>query len=236
MRSAFVLATLLLVGGIWAQKPTGGTVTAEVGLQGAINNINIAIAPIRGARLRYFLGDNLAVRLGLNLQSQSHTDRDFENPDGTGGVGEEKNTYFLFGFRPGVEYHFAGGEKLSTFAGAQLILDITSAKTTRTNYVPGGGYTPNFTQTVDGEAQFGPLTYNKGTTFGLGLYSGFDWYFTEKVYLGIEWGLNFTSTSNSDVTTTTSAGGITTIQKTAGSREGGLAVSSVGVLRLGYQF
>jgi len=229
MRSAFVLATLLLVGGIWAQKPTGGTVTAEVGLQGAINNI--AIAPIGGARLRYFLGDNLAARLSLNLQSQSQTDRVFENRDGTGGVGEEKNTFFLFGFRPGVEYHFAGGEKLSTFAGAQLILDITSAKTTRNNYV-GGGYSPNFTQTVDGQSNLGA----KGTTFGLGLYSGFDWYFTEKVYLGIEWGLNFTSTSNSDVTITTSAGGTTTIQKTAGSKAGGLAVFSVGILRLGYQF
>ena len=229
MRSAFVLATLLLVGGIWAQKPTGGTVTAEVGLQGAINNI--AIAPIGGARLRYFLGDNLAARLSLNLQSQSQTDRVFENRDGTGGVGEEKNTFFLFGFRPGVEYHFAGGEKLSTFAGAQLILDITSAKTTRNNYV-GGGYSPNFTQTVDGQSNLGA----KGTTFGLGLYSGFDWYFTEKVYLGIEWGLNFASTSNSDVTITTSAGGITTIQKTAGSKAGGLEVSSVGILRLGYQF
>jgi hypothetical protein len=146
-------------------------------------------------------------------------------------VGEEKNTFFLFGFRPGVEYHFAGGEKLSTFAGAQLILDITSAKTTRNNYL-GGGYSPNFTQTVDGQSNLGA----KGTTFGLGLYSGFDWYFTEKVYLGIEWGLNFTSTSSSDVTTTTSAGGTTTITKTAGSKAGGLAVSSVGILRLGYQF
>lgn len=230
MRSAFVLAILLLVGGIWAQKPTGGTVTAEVGLQGAINNITIN--PIAGARVRYFLGDNLAVRLGLNLQSQSQTDRVFENPDGTGGVGEKKETFFLFGFRPGVEYHFAGGEKLSTFAGAQLILDITSAKTTRTNYAPGGGYTPNFTQTIDGQSNLGA----KGTTFGLGLYSGFDWYFIEKVYLGIEWGLNFTSTSHSDVTITTSAGGTTTIQKTAGSKAGDLAVFSVGILRLGYQF
>ena len=230
MRSAFVLATLLLVGGIWAQKPTGGTVTAEVGLQGAINNI--AIAPIGGARLRYFLGDNLAARLSLNLQSQSQTDRVFENRDGTGGVGEEKNTFFLFGFRPGVEYHFAGGEKLSTFAGAQLILDITSAKTTRNNYGVGGRYSPNFTETVDGQSNLGA----KGTTFGLGLYSGFDWYFTEKVYLGIEWGLNFLRTSYSDVTIKTSIAGITTETKQAGGRAGDLLINTVGVLRLGYQF
>jgi len=229
MRSVLALAILLLLGGIWAQKPTGGTVTAEVGLQGAINNLTVN--PIAGARLRYFLGDNLAVRLGLNLTSQSQTDRDFENPDGTGDVGEEKHTYFLFGFRPGVEYHFAGGEKLSTFAGAQLILDITSAKTTRSNYA-GGAYSANFSQTVDGQSNFG----QKGTTFGLGLYSGFDWYFVEKVYLGIEWGLNFTSTSTADVTTTTSIAGNTVVTKQAGGRQGLLDVNTIALLRLGYQF
>jgi len=150
-------------------------------------------------------------------------------------VGEEKNTFFLFGFRPGVEYHFAGGEKLSTFAGAQLILELTSAKTTRTNY-DDGAYRADYSQTIDGEAQIGPVTYNKGTTFGLGLYSGFDWYFTEKVYLGIEWGLNFLRTSYSDVITKTSAGGITTETKQAGGRAGDLLINTVGVLRLGYQF
>lgn len=229
MRSVLITVILLIVGGVWAQKPTGGTVTAEVGLQGAINNIQIN--PITGARLRYFLGDNLAVRLSLDLQNRSRTNRAFENPDGTGAVGEEKETFFLLGFRPGAEYHFAGGEKLSTFAGAQLILDFTSAKTTRTNY-NGGIYTPNFSQTIEGRSSLG----NAGTTIGLGLYSGFDWYFTEKVYLGIEWGLNFTSTSERDVTTTTSAGGTTTVTKTAGSRGGGLTIFSIGILRLGYQF
>jgi hypothetical protein len=233
MRSTLIIAILLFLGGVWAQKPTGGTVTAEVGLQGAINNIQIA--PIAGARVRYFLGDNLAARIGLNLTSQSETKRDYENPDGTGGVGEEKNTYFLFGFRPGVEYHFAGGEKLSTFAGAQLILDLTSAKTTRTNYA-AGGYRANFSQTIDGQATIGGSPQNKSTSFGLGLYSGFDWYFTEKVYFGIEWGLNFLSTSYGDVITKTSAGGITIETKQAGGRTGGLLINTVGVLRLGYQF
>jgi hypothetical protein len=217
MRSTLVIAILLFLGGVWAQKPTGGTVTAEVGLQGAINNIQIA--PIAGARVRYFLGDNLAARIGLNLTSQSETKRGYKNLDGTGGVGEEKNTYFLFGFRPGVEYHFAGGEKLSTFAGAQLILELTSAKTTRTNYDPHdpdnpySGYRADFSQTIDGQATIGGIPQNKSTSFGLGLYSGFDWYFTEKVYLGIEWGLNFLRTSYGDVTITTSSAGTTTVIK-----------------------
>jgi hypothetical protein len=233
MRSMLIIAILLFLGGVWAQKPTGGTITAEVGLQGAINDIQIA--PIAGARVRYFLEDNLAVRIGLNLTSQSQTNRAYENPDGTGGVGEEKLSYFLFGFRPGVEYHFAGGEKLSTFAGAQLILEFTSAKTTRTNYA-AGGYQANFSQTIDGQATIGRIPYNKSTSFGLGLYSGFDWYFTEKVYLGIEWGLNFLRTSYSDVTTETSIAGVTLKTKQARGRAGDLLINTIGVLRLGYQF
>lgn len=233
MRSFYVIASLLLIGGVCAQKPTGGTITAEVGLQGAIQNIQIS--PIGGARVRYFLGDKLAARLGLNVMSLSERAKDYENPDGTGAVGEEKSSYFFFGFQPGVEYHFAGGEKLSTFAGAQLILGLASAKTERTNYA-SGAYVSNFSQTVDGLSQIGSTTYQAGTAFGFGLYSGFDWYFTEKVYFGIEWGLNFISSRDKDVTTTTSAGGTTTIIKQAAGGSSDLSVTTVGILRLGYQF
>ncbi|GIV24741.1 MAG: hypothetical protein KatS3mg026_0433 [Bacteroidia bacterium] len=181
--------------------------------------------------MRYFLGDNLAIRVGLGLDVRNRTNKDYQNPDGTGGVGEEKESYSNFQLLPGVEYHFAGGEKLSTFAGAYLLVGIEGAKTTRTNYT-AGVYTSNFSQTVEGQSSLG----RKGTTFGLGLYSGFDWYFVEKLYLGVEWGLLFGSTSQGDVVTTTSAGGVTTVTKTAGGRGSQFGVQALGALRLGYQF
>jgi len=225
----FTVAGALAIAGLYAQKPTGGTVTGEVALNGAINNINIGL--VQGARVRYFLGDNLAIRVGLGFSSRSQTNKDYENPDGTGGVGEEKETYTTFQLLPGAEYHFTGGEKLSTFAGAYLLFGFSSAKTTRTNY-NGGAYQANFSQTVDGQSTFG----RKGTSIGLGLYSGFDWYFVEKLYLGVEWGLLLSSTSQSDVVTTTSAGGITTVTKTAGGKGFQFGVQALGALRLGYQF
>ncbi|MCX7606464.1 MAG: hypothetical protein N2170_04250 [Bacteroidia bacterium] len=226
---AITFSLVACVGFLLAQKPTGGTVTGEVALNGAINNINIGL--VQGARVRYFLGDNLAVRLGVGIATRSETDKAYENPDGTGGVGEEKETYSSFSLLPGVEYHFAGGEKLSTFAGAYLFLDLESAKTTRSNYA-AGAYAANFSQTVSGQSSFG----RKGTTFGLGLYSGFDWYFVEKLYLGVEWGLIFGSTSQGDVVTETSVGGTTTKTVQAGGRGSGLLVNALGALRLGYQF
>ncbi|MCX8111925.1 MAG: outer membrane beta-barrel protein [Bacteroidia bacterium] len=223
-----VLGSLLLTVA-FAQKPTAGTVTSEVALRGAINNVNIGL--VQGARVRYFLGDNLAVRLGLSLDTRSKVEKDYENPDGTGAVGEEKHRYSEFGILPGVEYHFAGGEKLSTFAGAYLLFALSGARTERTNY-SAGGYTPNFSQTVDGSSDFG----NKGTSIGLGLYSGFDWYFTEKIYLGVEWGLLFQRVSTSDVVIETSSGGITTKVTQAGGSQGGILTSAISALRLGYQF
>lgn len=230
MRKLTLAAVALAIAGLYGQKPTGGTVTGEVALNGAINNINIGL--VQGARIRYFLGDNLAIRVGLGLDSRSRTNKVYENLDGTGGVGEEKESYSNFQLLPGVEYHFAGGEKLSTFAGAYLLVGIEGAKTTRTNYTVGGAYNANFSQTVEGQSSFG----RKGTNLGLGLYSGFDWYFVEKLYLGVEWGLLFSSTSESDVVTTTSAGGVTTVTKTAGGKGSRFEVQALGALRLGYQF
>lgn len=115
-----LIGAALLIGSMYAQKPTGGTITGEVALNGAINSINIGL--VQGARVRYFLGDNLAVRVGLDIETRSATSKDYENPDGTGGVGTEVNKQSYFGLFPGVEYHFPGGERLSTFAGGYLLL------------------------------------------------------------------------------------------------------------------
>ena len=228
---ANITGAALLIGSLYAQKPTGGTITGEVALNGAINNINIGL--VQGARVRYFLGDNLAVRVGLDIQTRSKTDKVYENRDGTGGVGTEVNKSSYFGLLPGVEYHFTGGERLSTFAGGYLLLGVSGASTTSTNYF-GGAYTANYSQTVSGSAFGGNA--RKGTSIGLGLYSGFDWYFVENLYLGIEWGLLFSSTTESDVVTETSAGGTTTKIIQAGGKRSGINIQSIGALRLGYQF
>lgn len=228
MHHTLIIVSLLLAS-VYAQKPTSGTVTAEVALNGAINNINIDL--VQGARVRYFLGDNLALRVGFLFDSRRGVDKVYENPDGTGGVGEQKNTYTRFGILPGVEYHFEGSEKLSTFIGTYLLFNASGARTERKNYI-GGVYAANFTQIVNGSSAFG----RKETTFGVGLYSGFDWYFVEKLYLGIEWGIVFQSVSVSDVVTETSVGGITTKTVQPGGAGGGFSTAAVGALRLGYQF
>lgn len=222
-----ILGGLLTVG-LYAQKPTSGTVTSEVAITG-LNNVQINL--VQGARIRYFLTDNLAVRTGFSFDTKSKVNRSYEKPDGTGGVGEEKETFSQFSFLPGAEYHFAGSEKLSTYAGAYLYLSTSNARTERSNFA-NGQYTPNFSQSVQGRSSFGA----KGTTFGFGIYSAFDWYVVEKLYLGVEWGLLFTSQRTADVVIETSSGGVTTKTVQAGGREGSLSTFAIGSVRLGYQF
>lgn len=236
-----IILTGLLVAGLYAQKPTSGTVTAEVGVTGLFN-VDFA----RAARIRYFLGDNLALRLGFRSLNQSQTEKYYQNPDGTGDQGTVKSRFSLIGFQPGAEYHFAGAEKLSTFIGAYFLVDLTNAKTEATKVSPvdldndgnidGFGYNNNFNQTLEGYAEIGGSPRVKSTSIGFGLYSGFDWYLTDKLYIGAEWGLLFRNTSYSDVTITTSVAGRTTITKRAGGSEGRFGGDVIGVLRLGYQF
>ncbi|MDW8134161.1 MAG: hypothetical protein RMJ66_03750 [Bacteroidia bacterium] len=220
---------------LYAQKPSAGTVTTEAGVSG-IFNVNL----IQGTtRFRYFLADRLALRLGLGFASGGETRKAYENPDGTGGTAELKGRYSNFQIYPGAEFHFGGAEKLSTFAGAYFLVGIGSARTEAINvdindYLGGGdvSYRANTKLVIDGSY----ANFQKGTTIGVGLYTGFDWYITEKLYVGGEWGFLFQNTNYADVKVEQSSGGVTLKLVRAGSRISSTDIQAVGALRLGYQF
>ena len=56
------------------------------------------------------------------------------------------------------------------------------------------GYAQGVTTTVDGPSS---------TTFGIGILAGADYYFVDHIYLGIEGGLGFSTTSDGERTSTT---------------------------------
>ncbi len=243
---ANITGATLLIGSLCAQKPTGGTVTAEVALNGAINDINIGL--VQGARFRYFLGDNLALRLGLGINSESRTTVVYRNDNPSAEKGTEVLKSSSFDFLPGAEFHFPGGEKLSTFAGAYLLLGFSNASTSRTDCERDGDgrlrYQPDYTRTIQGEADYSTdtrrRTHHKSNSVGLGFYTGFDWYFVQNLYLGVELRLQFTSTSYPNVIdkATQRIGNVTTTVERVrgGGKSSDFAVESIGALRLGYQF
>ncbi|MCS7073926.1 MAG: hypothetical protein NZ108_05625, partial [Bacteroidia bacterium] len=195
----FLLALLGTSSMVFAQKPDAGDITAEMNLN--LTNLGLFHGNGNGSgnpfslnndanqiRMRYFISPSLAARLGLNINASSNKQNFSENPDGTGATGSARKGSFGMVLTPGIEKHFAGGEKLSTFAGADLILDFKSYSEKWENS-DGDSYVRNQNAEVSG----GWATGDNRSYFGIGLraVAGADYYFTEKLYLGAEFGWGF---------------------------------------------
>jgi hypothetical protein len=117
---------------------------------------------------RYFLSDNTALRVQLGFISGSRTAK---GENAANQATKSKVSRNGFALAVGLEKHFSGAERLSTYAGADLLLGFASAKS---SFNDG-------TNTFSGKQNaFG---------FGLRAVTGFDYYFIPKVYLGAELGL-----------------------------------------------
>jgi hypothetical protein len=195
-------------------KPKKGTLTTEVGLNGGLNNAEI---DLNGGvvKFRYFLKDDIALRAGLGLNSSKE-----ENPftsggsDGTETIKESDNTVKL-----GIEKHFSGTNRLSTYAGAELIIGF--GKDSEESSLDNGNST-SFEQ--------------KSSGFGLGIFSGADYYIAQKVYLGVEAGLAFMTVKTKDAEFSSTSGGVTVSDSTPGSKGSSFETAAFGGIRIGYQF
>lgn len=193
-------------------KPEAGNVVAEMAVTGLINNISVNLqdqafgngAMIKG---RYFKEDGKAYRALVFLAAGSTTD------NSSGDEVKTSNTGLGLGF--GIEKHFEGTDRLSPYVGGDAIIGFSSQKTTTT---PSGG---------------GSVVEVKGPgTFRIGVRGvfGADYYFAQKLYLGVEAGLGLFYNSTGDTEATSGGTTVTT--------EGGSSISItpsvVGGIRLGY--
>lgn len=151
-------------------KADAGNITLELGFAPfSYAPISMGDNTIRG---RYFLSQSLAARAGF------HFDHRVERPNK-----ETTNSSSTFGFRPGIEKHFAGTGRLSPYVGAELELSSRSSKqivetpTRRVETINDNGY----------------------TRFGLGLLAGADYYFTRHAYLGVEFSYGLGYHKNKDI-------------------------------------
>lgn len=222
----------------FAQKPAAGDKTAEFNLNfatgaGVTYGLGSATGVAPELRLRYFLADDMAVRVRLGLGSSSTTSSQVANIAGADVTAETKtNTGFGLSLTPGIEKHFAGTDKLSPFVGAELPIGFgTGGSVDVTNGSNGTGAP---TGTGDSYAS------KNGSRFvlGLGLVLGADYYFTDAVYLGVEGGLGlFRLTSTGDGTINSTAGGVKAPEvKTLGGSNFDLFGATSGAVRLGYKF
>jgi opacity protein-like surface antigen len=146
---------------------------------GGLSTLGMASMPIAstpvggtvaGAGLKMYLADDLALRAILGFSMASDGDA------GVAGGTEHANT--AIGIAVGIEMHTHDVYSTSPYFGAQLAFATVSHKTTTNG-------SPNVEVT------------NSGSSFGIGVLAGFDWYFTRGIAVGAEYNLGFSSMSES---------------------------------------
>jgi hypothetical protein len=223
-------------------KPVSGDLLAEIGfLAGGVSanptslsqSAFSALTPM--LKFRYFLQDQIAVRLGFNYTQQSMNTNIYEAMPGSG-TGYAKQMNSIFGLNVGLEKHFTGTGRLSTYAGGDLLFQTVGVSEKWSNTANGTTFTNGASSTYKGRNAAG--TSNGSIGFGVRAVVGADYYFVDKVYLGAEFGWGFIASKNSkttsDITPVAGPSVSTTNSSTGGSFN--LAPSLTAGLRLGFRF
>jgi hypothetical protein len=187
----------------------GQDIVDPLGLLGAPTSVT-DLVPQEMFFGRYYIASDLAIRVGLGINSASMTSEDTDTVVATPTVSTSKTSAFSFGITAGVEKHFASAaDKLDPYAGAQL------------SFASLGGVNQESTTEVGGTS---PVTVNQvnelpgGSSFGFDLLGGFNFFFTDNFALGAEFSWGFHSTKmGGDYTTETSVTNAGTTVITTGS-------------------
>ncbi|MCE2846874.1 MAG: hypothetical protein LW707_07560 [Sphingobacteriales bacterium] len=230
MKKLFILAAAAVCVGsaAYAQKPTKGNVTTEVNLNLTSGNTTDLYGG--GLAFRYFLGDDAALSLGFVIATDKTENNFSENGDGTGATGTQTLSSSTIVFRPGYQKHFGGSDKVSPWVGVELPITLNSAKEEWDNVGPDADGELNYADGVTAEVTGG------STSFGLTLNGGADWWFTDGMYLGVQVGWGYNSTTVKDTEVSLTAGGTTTDFSLLGGKSGGFAAQTTGGLRFGFKF
>ncbi len=180
-----------------AYKPFAGNLTTELGLTGGIFNSEIKLSEGALLRGRYFLTDQSALRLGLNVTSQSNKENFWKDSTSTKGVLTERQSQININL--GYEKHFKGTNRLSPYVGGDVLLGFGSTKEVgdKTN-----GVTYN--------ANYGYDMKTSNFSWGVRGVVGADYYFAKNVYLGVEAGLGFMNQIGGKTKGSTTIGSTTT--------------------------
>ena len=208
----------------FAQKPTAGSRTAEVGLNLQTGTAGISYN-VPELRFRQFKSDDMAYRLRVNIGSSSNTDAyDF----GTYKWEAKTGTGFNIGLAAGVEKHMKGTSRLSPYMGAEVMLGFGTGATAETT----NGSSSSIANANNGDKY--SMTGGSSFSLGLGAVMGADYYVADGVYVGIEYGLGLFNMSSTGEGETTVNGGAAV--KTATNSTFGLFGVTQGGVRLGYKF
>ncbi len=222
-------------------KPVQGTVTGELGLSGGLLNTNLNLNNNAGLlRFRYFFSENVGMRLGFAVNSLSETDN-FYGGTNNAQVGTRNRSSSGITFNIGIEKHFAGTERLSTYAGVDVLFSLIGASESWENF-NGNNYVLGYKREISNSVTLpGGGSKTASTGFGARVIAGAEYYFVKNVYIGAEFGIGFLSSSLKDVTSTTmvTTGANTTtnvVEVKSPGKEFEISPNVITGVRLGFQF
>jgi len=168
----------------------GGFGTFNVGAPpvGTVTNGGVAVT-VAGAGMKYFISDDLALRVLLAFGNTS---------SGADSLATGKVVGTNFGIGAAIEYHFRPLYSTSPYVGGGV------------NFAMGNQTTTRKVGTADQDTKI------SGTQLGVGVFAGFDWFFTRGLAIGAEYGLGFT-TNSASTTVPNGSGGTTTIDSPSSS-------------------
>lgn len=171
---------------------------------------------VDGLKVRYFMSDDVVIRGTIDFSLAPEKTVDY-NADGKE-ISTSKSNTTTFGLTPGFEYHVAKFGKGSVYVGAEVgfLLSKSSASV-------------NFVENSDANTK----VKGGGFGFGLGAFTGIDFYVTKNLYLGAELGLNYISFKNSPTNTTI---GTVTVEDKDYTKESSFGFECVPAIRLGWTF
>ncbi len=151
---------------------------------GGLSDLGMKAMPIglgtvgaTGIGYKYYLSDDMALRARLGFATSS---------SGADTLSTGKISLLNYGIAVGVELHTRPVYSTSPYFGAQLSFAGNSSTTT------------NKTGTTSFESK------SSGSSLGIGVFAGFDWYFTHAIAVGGEYSLGFTTNSSSSPNPSTS--------------------------------
>ena len=165
----------------------------------SLNGINV--------RGRYFLSDNMAVRLDLGF---AYSGSKTVNPSATAGSPDEisKTSVTNFNIFPGLELHFANWNRVSLYGGAALGINMRGASASIENV----GNTNGDEAKIKGATSAAGANRNS-FGFGINVFTGIDVYVYRNLYVGAEMGLSFATSKLGKYETTMSSGSTSTTVK-----------------------
>ena len=201
----------------FAQKPADSKFSLETELNLAGTTIT---AP--GIKLRYFMSETMAIRFGFDYGSS----KDSYNPSDSGSTGTWTESGSGMAISPGIEFHMAGTDRLSPYAGFGISIGMGSNSTEGSNAVDAWTY-------MDGISSSSEMPWS---SFGWGLIAGADYYFADSFYAGVELSLGGNTVTYKEGDTSSTVAGTTTTTTSDESKAASMGVEATGGIRLGWRF